>query len=60
MEGIIGLEASVAALARSALGAGRAAALTAEHHRELFVAAPVGDRGSRDTSTCSCAPMTDM
>ena len=44
-EGIIGLEASVAALARSALSAPAVrAALTAEHHRELFVAAPVGDR----------------
>ena len=44
-EGIIGLEASVAALARSALSAPAcAAALTAEHRRELFVAAPVGDR----------------
>jgi ATP-dependent helicase/nuclease subunit A len=44
-EGIIGLEASVAALARSALAAPAVrAALTAEHHRELFVAAPVGDR----------------
>jgi ATP-dependent helicase/nuclease subunit A len=44
-EGIIGLETSVAALARSALAAPSVrAALTAEHHRELFVAAPVGDR----------------
>jgi ATP-dependent helicase/nuclease subunit A len=44
-EGIIGLEPSVAALARSALAAPAVrAALGAEHHRELFVAAPVGDR----------------
>jgi ATP-dependent helicase/nuclease subunit A len=44
-EGIIGLEDSVAALARSALSAPAVrAALTGEHHRELFVAAPVGDR----------------
>ena len=44
-EGIIGLETSVAALARSALAAPAVrAAVTAEHHRELFVAAPIGDR----------------
>jgi ATP-dependent helicase/nuclease subunit A len=44
-EGIIGLEASVASLARSALAAPAVrAALTSEHHRELFVAAPIGDR----------------
>ncbi|HTH05765.1 MAG TPA: PD-(D/E)XK nuclease family protein, partial [Ilumatobacteraceae bacterium] len=44
-EGIIGLESSVAALARSALAAPAVrAALTSEHHRELFVAAPIGDR----------------
>ncbi|HZI44189.1 MAG TPA: PD-(D/E)XK nuclease family protein, partial [Ilumatobacter sp.] len=44
-EGIIGLEASVAALARSALSAPAVrAAMSAEHHRELFVAAPIGDR----------------
>jgi ATP-dependent helicase/nuclease subunit A len=44
-EGIIGLEASVGALARSALAAPAVqAALGAEHHRELFVAAPIGER----------------
>jgi len=44
-EGIIGLEASVSALARSALAAPAVrAALVAEHHRELFVAAPIGER----------------
>ena len=44
-EGIIGLEQSVAALARSALTAPAVrAALAGEHHRELFVAAPIGDR----------------
>jgi ATP-dependent helicase/nuclease subunit A len=44
-EGIIGLEASVAALARSALSAPAVrTAMSAEHHRELFVAAPIGDR----------------
>jgi ATP-dependent helicase/nuclease subunit A len=44
-EGIIGLEASVAALDRSALSAPAVrAAMSAEHHRELFVAAPIGDR----------------
>ena len=44
-EGIIGLEASVAALARSALSAPAVrVAMSAEHHRELFVAAPIGDR----------------
>jgi ATP-dependent helicase/nuclease subunit A len=44
-EGILGHETTVAALARSALAAPVvAAAVMAEHHRELFVAAPVGDR----------------
>ena len=44
-EGIIGLEATVEALARSAIAAPVVQAATAaEHHRELFVAAPVGDR----------------
>ena len=44
-EGIIGLEPTVESLARSALGRPRGAvATTAEHHRELFVAATVGDR----------------
>jgi ATP-dependent helicase/nuclease subunit A len=44
-EGIIGLGSSAAALARSALSAPAVrAALSAEHHRELFVAAPIGDR----------------
>lgn len=44
-EGIIGLEETVEALARSAIAAPvvQVAAAT-EHHRELFVAAPVGDR----------------
>jgi ATP-dependent helicase/nuclease subunit A len=44
-EGIIGLEPTVDALARSALAAPivRTATRT-EHHRELFVAATVGDR----------------
>lgn len=44
-EGIIGLESTVDALARSALTAPivRTATQT-EHHRELFVAATVGDR----------------
>lgn len=44
-EGVIGMDATVAALARSALAAPivrRAAELP--HHRELFVAAPVGGR----------------
>lgn len=45
-EGIIGFDARVAALARSALGAPivSAAATGAEHWRELFIAAPVGAR----------------
>jgi ATP-dependent helicase/nuclease subunit A len=44
-EGIIGLEPAVEALARSALAAPIVRAATAsEHHRELFVAATVGDR----------------
>jgi len=45
-EGVIGLEAQVAALARSAISAPivRSVAAGAEHWRELFVAAPVGDR----------------
>lgn len=44
-EGIIGMDDTVAALARSALAAPivRRAVDTA-HHRELYVAAPVGDR----------------
>jgi len=45
-EGVIGLEAQVAALARSALAAPivQSVVAGAEHWRELFVAAPVGDR----------------
>jgi len=45
-EGVIGLEGQVAALARSALSAPivRSVVDGAEHWRELFVAAPVGDR----------------
>jgi ATP-dependent helicase/nuclease subunit A len=44
-EGILGMDDLVAALARSALGAPIVrAALDLPHHRELFVAAPVGDR----------------
>jgi ATP-dependent helicase/nuclease subunit A len=44
-EGIIGLDDTVAALARSALAAPIVrTATTGEHHRELFVAATVGDR----------------
>jgi ATP-dependent helicase/nuclease subunit A len=45
-EGVIGLEPQVAALARSALGAPivRSVVAGAEHWRELFVAAPIGDR----------------
>ncbi len=45
-EGVIGLEDQVAALARSALAAPvvRSVVEGAEHWRELFVAAPVGDR----------------
>jgi ATP-dependent helicase/nuclease subunit A len=44
-EGIIGLEQTVEALARSALTAPIVReAVGTEHHRELFVAAPVGDR----------------
>ena len=45
-EGVIGLEPSVAALARSVLTTPivRAVVDGAEHQRELFVAAPVGDR----------------
>src|SRR5690606_16245598 len=44
-EGIIGREEQVAALARSAIAAPVVQrAVTGEHHRELFVAAPVGDR----------------
>jgi ATP-dependent helicase/nuclease subunit A len=44
-EGIIGFESTVEALARSALTAPvMRAAVDLEHHRELFVAAPVGDR----------------
>jgi len=44
-EGIIGLESTVADLARSALQAPVVRqALTAEHHRELFVAAEIGGR----------------
>ncbi len=45
-EGIIGLDARVAALARSALSAPsvRRVVEGAEHWRELFVAAPVADR----------------
>ncbi len=45
-EGVIGLEQQVAALAHSALAAPivRSVVDGAEHWRELFVAAPVGDR----------------
>src|SRR5690606_21494084 len=45
-EGVIGLEDRVAALARSALAAPivRSVVDGAEHWREIFVAAPVGDR----------------
>jgi ATP-dependent helicase/nuclease subunit A len=45
-EGVIGLEDQVAALARSALGTPivRSVVAGAEHWRELFVAAPIGDR----------------
>jgi ATP-dependent helicase/nuclease subunit A len=45
-EGVIGLEQQVAALARSALAAPivRTVVDGAEHWRELFVAAPIGDR----------------
>jgi ATP-dependent helicase/nuclease subunit A len=45
-EGVIGLETRVASLARSALLAPivRSAAQGADHWRELFIAAPVGDR----------------
>ena len=45
-EGVIGLEQQVAALARSAIAAPivRSVVDGAEHWRELFVAAPVGDR----------------
>ncbi len=45
-EGVIGLEQQVAALAHSALSAPivRSVVDGAEHWRELFVAAPVGDR----------------
>jgi ATP-dependent helicase/nuclease subunit A len=44
-EGIIGFEATVEALARSALAAPIVGdALSTEHHRELFVAALIGDR----------------
>ena len=44
-EGIDGVEQLVASLARSALAAPIvAAAVDLEHHRELFVAAPIGDR----------------
>ena len=44
-EGIIGLEPTVEALARSAMAAPIVrTAITGEHHRELFVAAMVGDR----------------
>ncbi len=45
-EGVMGLEDQVAALARSALAAPvvRSVVAGAEHWRELFVAAPVGDR----------------
>ena len=45
-EGVIGLEEQVAALARSALAVPivRSVVDGAEHWRELFVAAPVGDR----------------
>jgi ATP-dependent helicase/nuclease subunit A len=45
-EGVIGLEQRVAALARSAITAPIVLSLAdgAEHWRELFVAAPIGDR----------------
>jgi ATP-dependent helicase/nuclease subunit A len=45
-EGVIGLEAHVAALARSALATPIVDRVVAgaEHWRELFVAAPIGDR----------------
>jgi ATP-dependent helicase/nuclease subunit A len=45
-EGVIGLEQQVAALARSALAAPIVQSVVAgsEHWRELFVAAPIGDR----------------
>ena len=45
-EGVIGLEAQVAALARSALRTPIVGEVVggAEHWRELFVAAPIGDR----------------
>jgi len=45
-EGILGSERSVAALARSALAAPivQSVAAGAEHWRELFIAAPVGER----------------
>ncbi len=45
-EGVIGLEPQVTALARSALAAPivRSVVAGAEHWRELFVAAPIGDR----------------
>jgi ATP-dependent helicase/nuclease subunit A len=44
-EGILGMDDLVAALARSALGAPIVqAALDLPHHRELFVAASIGDR----------------
>ncbi len=45
-EGVIGLEERVASLARSALATPivRSVVAGAEHWRELFVAAPVGDR----------------
>jgi ATP-dependent helicase/nuclease subunit A len=44
-EGINGHESRVASLARSALGAPTVRdAVDREHHRELFVAAPTGDR----------------
>ncbi len=45
-EGVIGLEPQVAALARSAIASPivRTVVAGAEHWRELFVAAPIGDR----------------
>jgi ATP-dependent helicase/nuclease subunit A len=45
-EGVIGLEQQVSALARSALAAPivQSVVAGAEHWRELFVAAPIGDR----------------
>ena len=45
-EGVIGLEPQVAALARSAIATPivRTVVAGAEHWRELFVAAPIGDR----------------